>query len=70
MVLYGPYGPVWLHMVLYGLVWSHMVQYEPVACTALCVSLWLLMARIVQYGPYDTLWSGPIWSRMVPYGPV
>ena len=57
-------------MVLYGLVWSHMVQYKHVACTALYVSLWFLMARIVQYGPYDTLWSGPIWSRMVPYGPV
>ena len=61
LVLYGPVGHIWSHMILYVPIWSHMVLHGPV---------W---SRIVLYGP---LWcsmvlfgpAGNVWYHMVPHG--
>ena len=57
--LFGPYGPVWPHMVPYGPVWSSIVPYGPV---------WFFMV------PYGHVWShmvpyGSVYSCMVPMVP-
>ena len=58
IVLYGPFRPIWSHMVPYGPVWSPTAPYGPVLSSNVSYGpVWSVLPHMIPYCPK--------WSHMV-----